>query len=165
MDLRVAKHDRCADCHADAHAGQFTSRSDAGDCRTCHTISGFLPTTYTPASHAKARFPLTGLTCRSPLCKVPFRRGGSGEEHATMALGSGARLRDHVTRTSIAVSSRAGMPAASATAQQSWASLCSPMTERDFPLSGRHAARRARLLSQAFRERSGTICRNADALH
>lgn len=51
---------RCADCHADAHSGEFSAR-DAGECGSCHTSHGFHPTTFGIAAHASTSFPLTGL--------------------------------------------------------------------------------------------------------
>jgi len=42
----------CADCHADAHAGQF-----AVDCAVCHAVDGWKPSAF---DHARARFALTG---------------------------------------------------------------------------------------------------------
>ncbi len=42
----------CASCHADIHRGQFTQ-----DCAACHSVNGFLPTTF---KHAKSNFPLAG---------------------------------------------------------------------------------------------------------
>ncbi|MCA9577586.1 MAG: hypothetical protein KC668_19250 [Myxococcales bacterium] len=52
--------ERCADCHADVHDGEFASR-DRGECGACHTPHGFHPTTFGIAEHASTRFPLTGL--------------------------------------------------------------------------------------------------------
>jgi hypothetical protein len=46
--------DSCVSCHADAHAGQVSTR-----CETCHTVDRprFAVTTF---AHEKTRFPLTG---------------------------------------------------------------------------------------------------------
>ncbi len=49
---------RCATCHRDYHDGAFGKRYN--DCSECHKESGFTPSTYTPADHARGRFPLTG---------------------------------------------------------------------------------------------------------
>ncbi len=49
---------RCADCHADAHRGEL---GEAGSrCETCHTVSGFAPSTFSAADHGRAGFPLEG---------------------------------------------------------------------------------------------------------
>jgi len=54
------RFERCADCHRDAHAGQFAARSDGGACESCHDEKGFLPPNYFVNSHAHSRFPLQG---------------------------------------------------------------------------------------------------------
>lgn len=51
-------HDACADCHSDAHRGQFAKRADGGRCESCHTVSGWSPSTFNVADHAKTGFPL-----------------------------------------------------------------------------------------------------------
>jgi hypothetical protein len=50
---------RCNDCHADAHAGRFQPR-DNGECRACHSESGFRPALFGVALHATTPFPLAG---------------------------------------------------------------------------------------------------------
>jgi hypothetical protein len=59
-EFRVKRFQRCADCHEDGHAGQFAYRADGGECAGCHYVDGYLPATYTPDDHRKARFTLTG---------------------------------------------------------------------------------------------------------
>jgi hypothetical protein len=50
---------RCADCHADKHQAEF-AKADRGECKPCHTTSGFRPTSFGVAAHAATAFPLTG---------------------------------------------------------------------------------------------------------
>jgi hypothetical protein len=54
------KHDRCTDCHADAHAGQLARRADGGRCESCHDVNGFRPARFGPDDHAKTAYPLLG---------------------------------------------------------------------------------------------------------
>jgi Class III cytochrome C family len=54
------KHDRCIDCHADAHAGQIARRADGGRCESCHDVNGFRPARFGPEDHAKTAYPLLG---------------------------------------------------------------------------------------------------------
>ncbi len=54
------KHDRCTDCHADAHAGQLARRADGGRCESCHDVNGFRPARFGPEDHAKTAYPLLG---------------------------------------------------------------------------------------------------------
>jgi hypothetical protein len=52
-------HDNCTDCHKpDPHGGQFLKRADGGRCESCHTVMGWIPSTYSVADHAKTGFPL-----------------------------------------------------------------------------------------------------------
>ncbi len=51
---------QCKDCHKDYHGGQFTARVDGGECRACHIVEGWKPSTFTAASHARSSYPLTG---------------------------------------------------------------------------------------------------------
>ncbi|HZJ62914.1 MAG TPA: hypothetical protein VFD36_05270 [Kofleriaceae bacterium] len=54
----------CASCHSDKHDGAFKKR-DGGDCRQCHTVAGFVPTTFGVKAHDSA-FPLTGKHIATP---------------------------------------------------------------------------------------------------
>ena len=56
----IAKFANCSDCHADAHAGQLSHRSDHGRCESCHTESAFIPAKFTVSNHKNTRFDLTG---------------------------------------------------------------------------------------------------------
>jgi len=51
---------RCAQCHADKHAGQFRPALNSRQCEMCHTVRGFRPSTFTLARHQTTRFPLPG---------------------------------------------------------------------------------------------------------
>ena len=59
-------HQRCRDCHADAHAGQFTRRADQGRCESCHTVEGFVPSQFALAEHQKISFQLLGAHLATP---------------------------------------------------------------------------------------------------
>lgn len=65
----IAKFQQCVDCHADAHAAQFSRRTDHGKCESCHIEDGFLPSTFTLNDHASTRFALTGAHLATP-CTV-----------------------------------------------------------------------------------------------
>jgi len=60
---------RCLDCHRDDHGGQLGVRADNGDCRACHSMAGWTPSTFTTAAHATTRFRLDGrhgeITCQA----------------------------------------------------------------------------------------------------
>lgn len=53
------EHNRCTDCHKDEHKGEFLAKF-RNDCEQCHTVKGFVPSTFTFIRHQTSRFPLTG---------------------------------------------------------------------------------------------------------
>jgi hypothetical protein len=51
----------CRSCHQDVHEGQFEKGLFRGqDCRACHAMDAFRPSTFTVAMHDKTSFALTG---------------------------------------------------------------------------------------------------------
>ncbi len=72
--LRIAKFDRCADCHRDPHLGQLAART----CESCHTVAGFSPSTFTLQQHQKTRYPLEGAHLAVP-CIACHRQVAVGE--------------------------------------------------------------------------------------
>lgn len=71
-------HEKCQDCHGDAHVGQFAERKDAGDCASCHSEAGFLPPGYGVERHnTESEFVLAGahvaVACNS--CHVQTEPG------------------------------------------------------------------------------------------
>lgn len=81
---------RCLDCHADDHGGQLATRPKQGECADCHTVTGWKPSGFDQAAHAKLRLALDGrhqdITCRAchgddrkglpPLSKQPLGKAG-----------------------------------------------------------------------------------------
>ena len=65
--LYKVKFERCTDCHADRHAGQFVAAPYFNACDKCHNLEGYKPSTFTLAKHKQTRFVLTGghvaVTC------------------------------------------------------------------------------------------------------
>jgi hypothetical protein len=82
-------YSRCADCHADAHAGQLSTRPHAGACESCHAVSGFTPSTFTGAQHAGLKLPLVGRHA-AVLCSAchAAKRVGLPPHPATKSLGT-----------------------------------------------------------------------------
>jgi len=77
--LMRLKHDRCTDCHADAHAGQLARRADGGRCESCHDVDGFRPARFGPEDHAKTAYPLLGahLAVACDQCHRPGLAGAA----------------------------------------------------------------------------------------
>jgi hypothetical protein len=71
------RHERCTDCHEDAHGGQLARRKGGIGCEPCHGVQGWTPSTFTIAEHARLRFPLAGRHSEIPCssCHGPVRRG------------------------------------------------------------------------------------------
>jgi hypothetical protein len=71
---------KCADCHRDAHRGQFADREDKGRCESCHDVQGFKPAKYAVAEHAKSRYPLLGSHLAVPCfaCHAQIKDEKSG---------------------------------------------------------------------------------------
>lgn len=70
----------CAGCHTDPHRGQATLAGAKVDCASCHGLSGFAPSTFTVAQHARTKYPLEGrhasVSCSScHTARVPPNRG------------------------------------------------------------------------------------------
>ena len=54
------KFQRCTDCHADKHAGQFAAAPYFNGCDRCHNLQGYKPSTFSLAQHKETKFVLTG---------------------------------------------------------------------------------------------------------
>ncbi len=50
----------CTNCHKDTHDNQFAAAPLLNRCESCHTVSGFRPSTFTLARHKDTRFTLAG---------------------------------------------------------------------------------------------------------
>lgn len=70
-------HQRCTDCHAEAHAGQLAHREDRGTCESCHSVQGWQPSLYTVADHRALSFILDGKHAETACaaCHGPERKG------------------------------------------------------------------------------------------
>lgn len=66
------KHDKCMDCHADFHKGEFLVASLNRDCSECHSENGFKPSSYTIEKHNLVKFNLTGAHLAVPCQNCHF---------------------------------------------------------------------------------------------
>ncbi len=68
---------RCSSCHADPHAGQFTTAMAARDCAACHTTASFHAITF---DHARdSTFSLAGAHARVACASCHTRAAGSNK--------------------------------------------------------------------------------------
>lgn len=58
--FKITRFQKCSFCHDDAHAQQFQTRKDKGECESCHTVDGFSPSRFDLGAHSNTRFLLTG---------------------------------------------------------------------------------------------------------
>jgi hypothetical protein len=85
-------HAACTDCHQDPHASGPPARTaEAGRCERCHDVSGFKPSRFGPAEHAKTGYPLTGAHLAVP-CDA-CHRPAAGRKAIPLRI-SGARCAD-----------------------------------------------------------------------
>lgn len=56
---------RCNQCHEDSHKGEFVTRQ-GGECAQCHSVAGFVPTTFGPTEHQTTAFALDGKHIATP---------------------------------------------------------------------------------------------------
>ncbi len=101
---RPLRHERCTDCHADAHFGQLASRADKGACESCHTVAGFSPARYGLEDHQKTSYPLSGAhaaiacnACHTTMSVAELRQAAAVSASAP-ASGKSARFRFASTR-------------------------------------------------------------------
>ncbi len=96
-------HVACADCHTAAHPGTGGLASFTV-CERCHTVEGYVPSTFTIERHARTGFPLHGGHLATPCTAchraasggVPLSlpHGGCGDCHVDPHGGTGAVPRD-----------------------------------------------------------------------
>jgi len=95
--VRRLPHERCDDCHTDAHGGQLAKRPDRGECAACHGVQGWKPSTFTVERHGSLEFGLEGRHAKAPCsaCHAPQSKGPAlampvemlGSARVALALG------------------------------------------------------------------------------
>lgn len=60
------EYERCSNCHADFHKGQFTTKNPKSDCRDCHTENGYSESQFSIEQHNKSAFRLEGAHLATP---------------------------------------------------------------------------------------------------
>ncbi len=81
--LKIAKFDKCRDCHEDYHQGQFSHRPQRGNCEECHTVEGFAPSLFTVVEHNKSDYQLDGSHLAVP-CIECHKKIDSGTPKETI---------------------------------------------------------------------------------
>lgn len=60
------KHEKCTDCHADYHSGEFLKEGVVQSCSYCHSTKGFAGSSYTIERHNEGTFQLKGAHLATP---------------------------------------------------------------------------------------------------
>lgn len=60
------QYSRCTNCHTDYHNNQFAKQGVTPDCSQCHTVNGFVGSSYTIEQHNESIFPLKGAHLATP---------------------------------------------------------------------------------------------------
>ena len=139
--LDLSRFEHCTDCHADSHGGQFVSRPDRGACESCHTVSGFRPSTLSAADHATTRFPLRDGHAAVP-CQKCHPVGDARNPKNAYSGGASSNPARLVMRMSIVGRSRRILPprATIVMIRESWKHLHFEHARARFLLDGKHAA-------------------------
>jgi hypothetical protein len=137
--FHISRFHLCAECHEDAHGGQFAARSDGGKCEACHTDKDFTLIFYTVESHLQSRYPLTGahiatncIACHKPdIIKAKSTRQFRWEKNLTCSTCHPDPHKDQFTREN--------KNCESCHLTESWSSLLFDHSKSAFPLEGRHS--------------------------
>ncbi len=170
--LRV-KHDRCADCHADAHAGALARRPDGGRCEACHDVNGFRPARFGPEDHAKTSYPLAGahLAVACDQCHRPVKSPGRAPTVPLHFASTRCADCHEDPHTGEAAGVFAKGACESCHRVESWRQVAFDHGQTRYPLSGRHArvacvsCHRVAEVGQAARLRFAGLPQACDGCH
>lgn len=88
QSIKIARFERCTDCHADYHLGQFVDRAQGGACEECHTVQGFSPSTFTIAQHQESDYKLAGGHLAVPCFLCHSKSNVGADETITFSFSS-----------------------------------------------------------------------------
>jgi hypothetical protein len=140
LGYHITKFQRCSDCHADAHAGQFLSRPDGGKCESCHTVDGFEVVRFTITDHESTRFPLHGS--HAAVACISCHPADKVKAKSTMQFRWKEAIDCVMCHTDVHKAQFAGkMPNGCTTCHTTvtWKTLTFSHENTQFPLRGKHA--------------------------
>ncbi|TFG97072.1 MAG: hypothetical protein E4H13_11435 [Calditrichales bacterium] len=76
QSLKNVRYKFCRDCHTDYHRNAFKNHSSRGACEACHTVDGFLPSTFGIVEHQKSDYPLAGAHLAVPCIACHSKANG-----------------------------------------------------------------------------------------
>ncbi len=146
--LKIKKFSSCNNCHSDEHKGQFLGRAQKGACEECHTVKGFVPSTFTTKMHAKCDYPLQGshlaVPCFACHKKIAFSSRGTKTTQFTFKSTQCATCHDDVHKGQTkSISQVKALPAGKDMCQvchqvESWSKINFDHDATQFVLTGGH---------------------------
>jgi hypothetical protein len=132
------RHERCSDCHADSHRGEFKARADGGACESCHDVSSFATARFSVDEHQRSAYPLEGAH-RAVACDQCHRRAPN-QRTATYRVAHTRCLYCHVDAHRGAMDRYAGAKGCVACHNpMSWRAAAFDHSATSFPLTLGHA--------------------------
>jgi hypothetical protein len=86
---------RCLDCHKAEHGEQFAHREDGGDCKACHTETGWKPAHFDVSDHGKTGYPLAGKHVEVACAKCHEPKGKETEYRVAFAACTNCHKDEH----------------------------------------------------------------------
>jgi len=132
------KHDRCSDCHADSHRGEFKARPDRGACESCHEVTSFSDARFSMEDHQKSAYRLEGAHRAVPCDRC--HRHAPGQKTATYRMAHDRCLDCHADTHRGAMDRYAGTKGCVACHNaESWRAAAFDHSATRFPLTLGHA--------------------------
>jgi hypothetical protein len=140
VPIALAGFDRCASCHTDPHAGQFTRGAVKRDCSACHNEHRFVPTTFSTTLHNSTRFPLNGGHEAVPCIKCHSTELVNGKRVRLFARDTvTACLACHQDPHAGKLARFAATGCVTCHTSSTWTEMRFPHSQTRFPLDGQHA--------------------------
>jgi hypothetical protein len=133
----------CSGCHSDPHRGQATIRGASTDCATCHTVSGFTPSTFGVAQHAQTAYPLQGRHATVSCSGCHMRSAARGVKEVVMRPAASRCESCHQDAHGAQLATMSVSTCASCHTPAGWKPSTFGIREHatlKMPLTGRHAA-------------------------
>jgi len=128
----------CRNCHKDFHKGEFANRASKGACEECHSVQGFLPSSFTMLNHEETLFPLTGAHRAIACIECHVNTSGKNSEYQ-FSFESLRCLECHQDPHNGQVSKFLNAGGCESCHQsQSWVSINFDHEKTNFPLEGAH---------------------------
>lgn len=143
--LRGIQFNKCSNCHRDYHRGAFQDHVSRGACESCHTVDGFIPTTFGIPDHQKSDYPLEGAHLAVPC--IACHRSGQGPPRFSFTNRDCqvCHINLHGEEAGPASKYDQGKGCAFCHSEESWNAINFDHSHLPLPLEGKHAVIRCSL--------------------